>query len=348
MRLANLLPSLILAPALSLSVVACGGGGDDDDGGDDDNQVVSGADNQYVMDSLLLPTTATEANMYGLNLDNDPQGRPDNALGSILSALAGQSGDLDLQGSLDEQVNAGEIIILSNIKADALTTWPDAGMWIYLGDNPNPAACTDENDTVCGNHLQGGATFDVHADSPRGDDSLLYADIIGGKLTGGPGNVTIQISLVSGGDNLTLNLIGTKVEIASISETGLMNGKLGGAITEKDLDTVVLPALTDIIGGVIDEDCDVNATPCCPDGSTGETLLDLFDEDPADCVVTLEELQNNSLIASLLAPDVDLLNCPAEDSDPSECTFEPNVDGFEDSLSLGLGFSGVSASFTNP
>lgn len=347
MRLANLLPSLILAPALSLSVVACGGGGDDDDDGGGDDVAV-GADNQFVMDSLLLPTTATEANMYGLNLDNDPQGRPDNALGSILSALAGQSGDLDLQGTLDAQVAEGDIIILTNIVADQLTTWPDAGMWIYLGDNPTPAACTDANDTVCGNHLAGGATFDVHADSPRGDESRLFADIIGGKLTGGPGNVTIQISLVDGGDNLTLNLIGTKVEIASVSETGLTNGKLGGAVTEKDLDTVVLPALAGIIASVVDEDCDANATPCCPDGSTGETLLDLFDEDPADCVVTLEELQNNSLIASLLAPDVDLLNCPAEDSDPSECTYEPGVDGFEDSLSLGLGFSGVPASFTKP
>jgi hypothetical protein len=340
MRLANLLPSLILAPALSLSVVACGGNGDDDDNGGGDD-VIMGADNQYVMDSLLLPTTATEANMYGLNLDNDPQNRPDNALGSILSALAGQSGDLDLQATLDEQVAQGDII-----KADQLTTWPDAGMWIYLGDNANPAACTDADDMVCGNHLQGGASFDLHVDSPMGDESRLYADIIGGKLTAGPGNVTIQISLVDGGDNLTLNLIGTKVEIATISETGLIGGKLGGAITEKDLDTVVLPALAGIIDGVIAEDCDVNATPCCPDGSTGETLLDLFDEDPKDCMVTLEELQNNSLIASLLAPDVDLLNCPAEDSDPSECTYEPRVDGVEDSLSLGLGFSGVPANFT--
>ena len=42
----------------------------------------------------------------------------------------------------------------------------------------------------------------------------------------------------------------------------------------------------------------------CMSGSTGKTILNLFDTMPKNCAVTVEEIKNNSLIQSLLAPDV--------------------------------------------
>ena len=82
-------------------------------------------------------------------------------------------------------------------------------------------------------------------------------------------------------------------------------------------------------------------------------MLLLFDEygatvqDDPDCAVTLEELGNNSLISSLLAPDVDLFDCSGGEW-PTGCCFDPRVDGVKDSLSVGLGFTGVGATFTLP
>ena len=89
------------------------------------------------------------------------------------------------------------------------------------------------------------------------------------------------------------------------------------------------------------ERCLNEAPPCCDEGSTGETLVDLFDEEPepsGDCTITLDELKNNDLISSLLAPDVDLFD--------ADGNFNPRQDMVKDSLSLGVGFSAVGAVFT--
>ncbi|MGE5186314.1 MAG: hypothetical protein ACM31C_29870 [Acidobacteriota bacterium] len=40
-------------------------------------------------------------------------------------------------------------------------------------------------------------------------------------------------------------------------------------------------------------------------------LVALFDTSPKDCTISLTEVQNNSLIKSLLAPDVTIENQPA-------------------------------------
>jgi hypothetical protein len=341
MRLLKSLPLCILASALALSTAACGGGGDDDDDG---GGVVdpNGTNTQFVVDKILMPTTAAQANMFGLNLDGDEQGRPDNALGQILSTLAGQAGgSFNLQDAIDEQVNQGDIILLANVQATALTTAAGVGTSIFLGSNPSTAPCLNADDVVCGLHLDGMTTFDIDAASPSQADSTLVGQIVGGRLTGGPGSVTIELSLVQGGEALVANLVGARVE-GAITADDMTGGKLGGAITEQALNDDILPALHMILGTTIAEDCTGTADPCCEDGSTGQLLIDLFDEsDPQDCVVTLEELKNNSLISSLLAPDVDLF-----DGDPSANKFDPRKDGVKDSLSLGIGFTATGGTFT--
>ena len=78
-------------------------------------------------------------------------------------------------------------------------------------------------------------------------------------------------------------------------------------------------------------DCPVATPPSCtctPD-STGETYLGIFDDD-VSCTVPLEEFRANSLIVTLLRPDVDT-----------------DGDSVNDGLSVGLGFSAVPATFRN-
>jgi hypothetical protein len=334
----------------------------------------SGTDYTYAISLLKMPETAQQANTYGLDLDGDPRDRPDNALGQILSTL-GMQGNLSLQDTVDGQIASGDIVILASMKATSLSTATKVGMWLYMGDKDNitPTPCTDpENPTVetCGKHLDGSGMFAVATDSPT--DAKVYGQVIGGKFDGwsGAAPVQLELSLVEGA-TLKVNLIGTKIVANQVSEDAMTDGIIGGAITKKELDTSVMPSMVDILNSTITEYCTLtpvncedpespNCKPCgCEDNSNGRVILDLFDEFPlageegtavagkkGDCAVSLEELQQNSLIKSLLAPDVDLLNCPNADSDPADCTYEPRVDGVKDSLSLGLGFNAIKADFT--
>lgn len=352
MRLANRVPRIVFAITMSLSLVACSSSGDDDD---DDIEcyddpaacVAPGADTQLVADGIIMPTSATQAQQLGIDLDGDPQGRPDNALGQILSTLASQ-GDLDLQMSVDESVASGSLILLLNLRATGLTTAPDIGTWVYLGENPDPAACMDPDVIeTCGQHLAGGASFDISAASPT--DAVLHGNIIGGKLVAGPGKITLELSL-GGAAAITINMIGARIEATVDPETGaLTDGKIGGAITEQELDDNVLPALVTVMQENVGDDCTGSPPDCCIEGSTGETLIDLFDDcsddsSTCDCAITLDELRNNDLISSLLSPDVDLL----DDEDGSFNPREHGSDGVKDALSLGIGFSSISAIFTPP
>ncbi len=66
----------------------------------------------------------------------------------------------------------------------------------------------------------------------------------------------------------------------------------------------------------------------CASGSTGKTILNLFDTTPKNCMVTVDEIKNNTLIQSLLAPDV-------------------KIDG-KDALSLGIKATTVKGNFPTP
>ncbi len=354
MRLVKHLVFAVLAATLSLGTIACGGGGDDDDDITQPPVDPTGANYKFVMDALKMPTTPSQAQSYGLVLDGNEQNRPNNALGQILSTLA-NSADMDLQSAVDTQVMAGDIIILMNMQATSLTTATGVGNWVFLGSDPSPAPCLSDTDEVCGQHLDGNGSFGIDSASPQ--DALISGQLVAGQFTGGPGKVTIQISLVEGSDSaITVDLLGARMKVASVTEDGMTDGVLGGAVTKKDLDEQIMPTLHDILTDTMDRDCTGVATDTdecgCEEGSTGRMLLDLFDEygatpeDDPDCQVTLEELMNNSLISSLLAPDVDLLDCPSEDSDPSECDFNPRKDGVKDCLSLGIGFDTVKGDFS--
>lgn len=301
----------------------------------------NGTDHQFVIARIFMPTTMAEANMFGLDLDGDSVGRPDNALGQILATLAGQAGAMfDLQATNDDHLRRGDILLLANVKAVSLTSAAGVGTSIHLGANPSIAPCIDANDLVCGQHLNGTASFEIEPTAPI--HPPLLGETMGGRLTGGPGVVTIALSLVQGEAPQMLDLVGARVDVGVISDTGMMQGRLGGALTEAEVQSKFVPALHATVSNTIAQDCAGISAPCCEAGSSGEMLVELFDaSEPLDCVVTLQELQSSSAIMSLVAPDVDLF-----DGDPADGNFAPRTDGIKDCLSLGLGFEATSAVFT--
>ncbi len=311
--------------ALSLGLIACGGG-DDDDGGTIDP---TGTNNTFVVSALNLPENAAEAMMLGLDIDGKANDGVDNQLGMVLGSIGALAPDLDLQASVDEQVDQGSIILLANLLAKDLTNASGVGLWVYLGDNPTPAACTDANDMVCRRHLAGGATFSIASGSPT--DAKLAGRIVNGKYTGGPGNVTLQIAL-AGGTPIDLPLQRARAEFNSVTAAGWTSGKIGGAISQADINTQVVPAIGDTVRTSFDETCDVGGTPpnCgCTAGETGETLRGLFDKTPNDCTITDAEVQ--AVVSGFLTSDIDL-----------------DGDGTNDALSLGIGVSAVAGTYTPP
>jgi len=331
MRLVNWACAILLACG-ALAPVGCGGGGDDDDDGGGMTEDPAGTDNTFVLSELKVPTSPNEATQLGLDIDGN--GQADNALGGLLAALASQA-DLDLNGTVNNQVVSGGIILLANVKATDLSNATGVGLHVYLGDpaTASPTPCTDpENIETCGQHLTGDGMFDVKMDY----GAKVVGTLVNGQFTGGPGEVTIELALADTA-SVPIHLIGARAT-AGVTASEIMSGKLGGALKEEDIHNDLIPAVADLIASLLTESNCTGGDPCCPAGSTGEQVLSFFDDD-GNCEVTAEELEANSLISSTLGnPDLDLFD---ENGD-----FNPRQDGTKESLSLGIGFSAVAGDFT--
>ena len=298
-----LLRSFLLAAALPMTLVACG-----DDGG----EVITpeGTHYQFVSSEAFVPTNNNQAREYGLDLNGDKT--PDNQLGMVLGTLSTMG--FDVQGTIDEAVSEGSIILLVDFQTSDFTNTTAAGLKVLLGAMPMPQPCTDPQNptpTTCGKHLEGTGMFTIAAGSP--DNAAVAGKIINGTFTGGPGKISLQIAL-GGTDAIQLDLIGARAKASGIAEAGITSVILAGALTESDLNTKVIPAIHAQIAPLIAEDCNMLTAPpmCgCMSGSTGATVLNLFDAPPKDCMVTVDEIKNNSLIQSLLAPDVEIDGTPA-------------------------------------
>lgn len=320
----------LLAAAVLPSIISCGG--------DDGVVIPEGEHYHYVASSVLVPTTNTQAREYGLDLNGDKT--VDNQLGMVLSTLGSMG--FDIQATLDTSVAEGSIVLLVDMQTKDFSNTTAAGIQIFLGDDATvmPPACApgemynETTKTGCKKHLDGAGMFTIDAQSPT--NAALGGKIVGGTFTGGPGDLSLQISL-GGTDAIQLDLIGARVKGSMLSETMLGGVVFAGAITKTDIDTKVIPAIQKQLEPLIARDCSALDTPpgCgCADGSTGKTILGLFDTKKADgsegkdCAVSVDEIKTNSLIVSLLAPDV-------------------TIDG-KQALSLGIKASAVKATYTVP
>jgi hypothetical protein len=303
--MASLRPLLALAAA-ALPLIACGG----DDGG---TVIPEGAHTQYVAKKAYVPTNNNQAREFGLDLNKDKT--VDNQLGMVLGTLSSMG--FDIQGTIDKAVLEGSIILLVDFQTKDFTNSSAAGLQVLLGANPMPAACmTGETAcntamppvcTGCGHHLQGTGNFTIKGAM----DSLVSGKIVNGTFNGGPGNLTLQIALGDTSQAIELNLIGARAKATGITADKMDSVILAGALSQSDLNDKVIPAIQKQIAPIITRDCPMATMPpgCgCAANSTGKTVLDLFDGDitgsTKDCAVSVEEIKGNSLIQSLLAPDV--------------------------------------------
>lgn len=276
---------------------------------------------RWVVSEQRLPKNNPEAAMYGLDLNGD--GAVDNALGSVFAALSAQG--FDVQGATDQAIARGGILLLG--EATIGDGAPDAARFTtHAGANPQPTPCNGPGDLICRRHLQGTATFTLAPTSPR--HQPLAGTFANGTLVAGPGNLQIQIGGFLPGPPMVLELIGARVRLQSVTAGSFAGSVIAGALSQAEVDTKFIPAVHQNAVTQVMADCTNTIPPdCgCAANSTGRTYLNLFDTSPKNCQITVEEIRNNALIQSLLAPDV-------------------TIEG-QSALSFGFGVSAVRAAYT--
>lgn len=310
-------PALLVAAAIAAA--ACSGGGGGSSG-------PTGSHTHYVIDSMTLPATSVQSSTFALDLDGD--GNADNALGNLLTAFVSAS-SIDVQSPTDLAIVQGDTILLGDLQATSLTSAKHAGFRLYEGANPNPAPCVSPtNLSTCGQHLQGTGTFDVAAGTDPSE--FVEGNIVAGTLDAGPGKLHLIVSLL--GVPLDLHLQEAKVHLGGITATAVGAGVLGGAIAETDIHDQFFPGAQVVFSQIVGRDCTGGGPPQCGclGGTPGAALIGIFDTDH-DCAISLAEVQSNGTFQTLLAPDLDV-----------------DGDGTAESLSAGVGFTAVSATFTQP
>lgn len=312
----------LLSFALVLPIAAAACGSDDD--GEGTGEEPTGAHNRYVVSNL---NTRSDN-----RLDIDGKSGAENKLGELVAIL---SNAFPIQDTVDEAIERGQAVLLVDLQTDSFSAQAGVGAAFYFGDTANitPKPCTDDTmRATCKQHLAGTGSFSIAASAPR--NPALVGSITGGTFTNPKaGQLSIQIAVT--GAPIAVNLIGAKASIGQITADGIGKGIVGGAISQTEMDTNVLPAVHAQLSAVILRDCgpvaDRNpANNCsCAASSTGLSLLTgqlSFDFAPKDCNVSVEEIKTQPAIGALLKSDI-------------------MVDG-QPGLSVGLGFTAKKATFT--
>jgi len=270
-----------------------------------------------VVSRLVLPTSATAGS---LGVDYDADGKIDNALGTILSALATVSPTSDTQQQLDEAVYSGDALMLIRVQAASFVDAAQAVAQVWRGEdqtccaNPDDLAqCKTEAFADCfsGSHL-----FKPHATAPS--TTVLGGGITGGTFRFGPAPLTLTLKLAGVG---TLDLALQSVFLTGkLSANAISDGVIAGVLSKSEIDSKLVPTVAGMLNDTLS---DPTASQ-----STRDTIRNLFDAN-LDGKVDLAEVQNNSLIKMVLAGDVDV----DHDGSPE--------------LSLGLGFEAVTAVIQN-
>jgi hypothetical protein len=297
---------------------------------------------KYVADSLTVPMDRMQ---FGLDLNGD--GKVDNQLGNIIGALT--ANNLDTQGGVDTAICEGAVVLLvTETSADATYQNDDAsGVQVGAGDtwaypSPAPAACAAGT---------GGPKYDGTDTFVAKGAAAQFAGRISNGLyssnspvtTKSPVSVALQLPLVAGADPVNLQIIGAHIQFHYANKK-LTGGQINGAIKESDVNGTIIPNVATLLN---------NRVVANPTGSTEMQILQIFDIGCADASaknidgtpaakgdnkIAICEVSDNSIIKNVLNPDVQMFD--------SAGNYHPSAaNTTKDSLSLGLGFSAVQASY---
>jgi hypothetical protein len=295
-------------------VAYCGGPGTDGGNPDGPVSMVTGTNHsQLATNNLTLPTTSAQ---YAIDLNGD--GQPDNALGKIVASFT--TTGLMPQMAVTAAVTAGSDTYLIEEQSSDPTQQSAAGAGVTLALATRPASPPKYDGTD---------TFTVSSsDTP----SQFLGNISNGVFTSNdpatataPVQVTLSLSFIAGQPPLILPVTAGYVQLTNTN--GVVSGQIDGAIKQTDVNITLLPAFAQLMNTEYND-------PSTP-AQTRQTLA-TFDTDD-NGMITVAELMNNPIIESVFAADVQLFQNGAYAPNPANTA--------KDSLSLGLAFTAVKASF---
>ncbi len=266
----------------------------------DSPAAVSGEHQQYIVTGLYLPRSVSDSNKkFGIDLNND--GRKDNGLGAVLATLLGQG--FDIQPTLNDAVLRGNILLGLDVQTPNFTDAEAAGVQVVTGVTTSPSACNTA--ATCGLHLRGDALMIANEAVPQMYSTGSVAD--GTLLTRGE---ILPVRLAVGDDNyIDLNLHNAAIRLNFSGDQP--TGTLAGVIPAADVARVVIPQFGKQFRRIAAEDCapppqvhyrGPNRCQCKP-GSRGELLTRYLNRN-FDCTITDDDLLRNTIVKTLLAPDV--------------------------------------------
>lgn len=331
------LTGLILAAAAAVPLAGCGGGGMSTF-----MCTASGSASQFVANALTVPASKSE---FAIDIDGD--GQPDNALGRIVAALNSQS--LMTQQGVDTAVMDGSVVLLLSETASSTSSADCAEAKVQVGMKAAMPPKFDGSDMFTVDSTVGGGDFLGQI------ASSTFTSLPSPVTSSKPYTVTLQLPLVSGAAPVQLNITAGQIKFTNASG-GLMKGQINGAIKSTDVQNNIIPNVATLL---------TNKVAMDPTSSTNMQILSLFDDggepDPSgtcknadgtgscknpdgscgmkgDKVIQTCEVATNSIIKGVLAPDVQLFDANGN--------YKPTPHGtMKDSLSLGLGFTAVKATF---
>jgi hypothetical protein len=276
---------------------------------------------QVVIDGFQAPTTSAAARDAAFDIDGDST--TDNAIFVSLASLVTLVPAFEIQSTIDDNLATGQLLQLlqADLQGACATTTLFEG-----GDRDMPANPAD--------NFSGQESFDVLG-IPRGRMTGARAGAVVSAGTGG--TAELRLPLFTGTTPIELPLIEARVRY-EVTADGLIEGAIGGAIRADVIDGVVIPSFAASLQAAVARDCGGTAPDCCVPESAGEAAVQLFDDD-ADCAIAGAEVAEAQVIRTLFSVDLDLYNGGVMD---------PQGDGLNDSLSIGIPFTAVNGFFLVP
>jgi hypothetical protein len=242
----------------------------------------------YAVNSVNLPVNAAEATSYAIDLDGD--GHAENAFGSIFPILGAMGLNvIDIPGATASATTAGKIVHLVEVRSSDVAFVNDAGaeaIW-YVGKATASPPLFDGMDT-----------FKYDGDYAP---AAFFAPLSGGGFVSeSPATMTptigIVVEIAIGNHVVALPLEEGRLEFTAIGST-LAQGQVNGAVLTDDIHNKVIPTLATAFNDIVQAD---------PQSATAQGLLSTFDKNPTDGFISLTEVENNSFISSVFAPDVQI------------------------------------------
>ena len=241
----------------------------------------------YLVDSLVLPQSNSE---YAIDVDGN--GSVDNNLGSIVGALNG-SGSLDWQASVSAAVASGSIVNLVRLQSTDANFANDPAAqaaWCTGLPTPTPPLFDGTDNVAC----------DTMSDT-------FIAALSGGNFVSAapattPNPIALELRLALGTSTFTLPVWNARLSFTTDGSGHLQTGQINGSVPHTNFEFEFSQAWASSCNASIQSN---------PASDNAKACINLFDGGctgfPAyagDGQIEVCEVQENSLIQALLAPDV--------------------------------------------